>query len=74
MQDLNLNAPGIDIRKNSTAIKCDECANETFREVMFIRKVSKLITGTPKDSYVPVPTFQCASCGHINTEFTPKFD
>ncbi len=75
MKDLNsIQQPNVDIRKNSTAVKCDECQGETFREVMFMRKISKLFTGSANDSYIPVPTFQCASCGHINQEFTPKFD
>ena len=70
----NLIAPGIDIKKNSSAVKCDieDCSSETFTEVVYIRKVSKLVTGAPKDSFVPIPTFQCSKCGHINKEFIPK--
>jgi uncharacterized Zn finger protein len=60
--------------KNTTAIKCEKCENETFREVVFLRKASRLLTGQPNDAVVPIPTFQCSSCGHINKEFTPKFD
>lgn len=71
----NLIAPGIDIKKNSVTVICEieECKSETFTEVVFIRKVSKLVTGAPKDSFVPIPTFQCSKCGHINKEFIPKF-
>jgi uncharacterized Zn finger protein len=71
LQSQNLN---VDIRKNSTAVKCESCEGETFREVVFMRKISKLFTGSSSDSYIPVPSFQCSSCGHINEEFTPKFD
>lgn len=71
MQQQNLN---VDIRKNSTSVKCESCEGETFREVVFLRKISKLFTGSATDSLIPVPTFQCANCGHINEEFTPKFD
>jgi ribosomal protein S27E len=66
----NLN---VDIRKNSTAVKCEECENETFNNVSFIRKISKLYTGSTSDSVVPVPTFQCSECKHINKEFTINF-
>jgi hypothetical protein len=64
----------VDLSKNSTGIKCEnlECGNETFREVMYIRKISKLITGSPNDSYMPIPTYQCSKCGHINKDFIPK--
>jgi len=64
----------VDIKKNSTAIKCEGCQGETFKEVVFLRKISRLYTGAPTDSIVPLPTFQCASCGHINKDFTPQFD
>jgi hypothetical protein len=66
----NLN---VDIRKNSTAVICEECENETFNNVSFIRKISKLYTGSTSDSVVPVPTFQCSECKHINKEFTINF-
>jgi len=59
--------------KNTTEVKCEECENPTFREVVFIRKASKLLTGQANDSMIPIPTFECAKCGHINKEFTPNF-
>jgi len=58
--------------KNSTEVQCEECQNSSFQEVLKIRKISKLLTGAPKDSYMPIPTFQCSKCGHINTEFLPQ--
>ena len=58
----------VDIRKNSTAVNCEECENETFKEVTFIRKISKLYTGSTTDSVV-----QCSKCDHINKEFTINF-
>lgn len=66
---------GVDISM-STEIKCENesCGNNTFKEVFLMRKISKLITGSPNDSYLPIPTFQCASCGHINKEFTVKIE
>lgn len=67
-----LTAPGLNPR-DTTAVQCEECKCEKFEEVLFIRKASKLLTGASKDSFIPIPTFQCKSCGHINKEFTPKF-
>jgi len=69
--DLKLN---LDISKNSTEVKCENltCLSDTFVEVMYIRKISKLLTGAQKDSYMPIPTFQCSRCGHINKEFIPS--
>jgi hypothetical protein len=68
-----LRAPGIDI-KQTTAIKCESCEGETFVETFYLRKASKLLTGSSQDSLIPIPTFQCSKCNHINKEFVPNFD
>lgn len=60
--------------KDTTAVKCEKCENPTFTEAVFIRRASKLLTGAAQDSIIPIPTFQCAACGHINKEFIPKID
>lgn len=71
MEDQKLN---IDIRKNSSPIKCEECESETFVDIVLLRKISKLIVGSSQDQIVPIPSFQCSKCGHINKEFMPKFE
>jgi hypothetical protein len=68
-----LRAPGIDI-KQTIAIKCESCEGETFTETFYLRKASKLLTGSMQDSLIPIPTFQCSKCNHINKEFIPNFD
>lgn len=73
MNNNQLRAPGIDIKQTS-AIKCESCENETFNETVFLRKASKLLTGSSQDTLIPIPTFQCSKCGHINKEFIPNFD
>ena len=57
--------------KDTIGVTCDECENPTFSEAMMMRRVSRILTGTPKDSYVPVPIFVCVACGHVNDEFLP---
>ena len=52
-------------------VKCDECSNTTFTEAVIIRKASRLLTGAPKDSYIPIPVFLCSACGGLNNEFIP---
>lgn len=64
----------IDVKKNSTPIKCESCEGQTFTPVVFLRKISRLITGSPTDQIIPIDTFQCSECKHINKEFTPQFD
>jgi len=67
-QNLNLN---ISLDK-TTPIVCEECSNESFIQVTFLRKVSKFIAGTDQDALIPIPSFSCSKCGHVNVEFLPK--
>jgi len=53
-------------------IKCEECGSEAFQEAVMLRKVSKFLTGDAQDGVLPIATFVCAKCGHVNSEFMPK--
>lgn len=52
-------------------VSCAKCGTVTFREVAFIKKVSALVSPTGKEALVPIGTFACSSCGHVNDEFDP---
>jgi hypothetical protein len=54
---------------NSSPITCEACGNDTFVEANYLRRVSKLLTGSPEDMVMPVPTFLCAKCQHVNENF-----
>lgn len=53
----------------SPNIKCEKCENIFFEKVTIIKKISKLLTGSPEDQLVPMETYVCAKCGHMNEEF-----
>ena len=59
--------------ESSTGISCNECGNDTFNEVVYLRKISKILTGTAEDALIPVPTFACAKCSNVNKEFRMNF-
>lgn len=61
----NLNV-GMD---QTTPVLCEDCGNETFNQALYLRRVSALLTGTGQPGIVPVPTFICSKCGHINEQF-----
>jgi uncharacterized Zn finger protein len=60
--------PKIDLRQQETVV-CEKCGSKFFKEVVLIKKVSKLLTGAPEDTLVPFPTYRCDDCGHINKDF-----
>lgn len=68
--DLDIGKPKIDLRDQPT-VTCDSCGSMFFKEVVIIKRVSKLLTATPKDTDVPFPTYMCEKCGHVNKEFNP---
>ena len=68
--DVDIGKPKIDLRDQPTET-CDSCGGMFFKEVVIIKRVSKLLTATPKDTDVPFPTYMCEKCGHVNNEFNP---
>jgi hypothetical protein len=62
--------PQIDIT-SSTALRCPHCGDDTFLPAVKIRKISRLLTGTPKDAILPVDVFLCGACGELCEELLP---
>ena len=52
-------------------IVCENCGGRFFRQVHAFKRVPVLISQSGKEEIVPVPTFRCDDCGHINEEFMP---
>lgn len=65
--------PKLNISLDKTLpILCESCNNNVFKEGLLLRKASKFLTGTTQDALVPIPTFVCCKCGHVNQEFLPE--
>jgi uncharacterized Zn finger protein len=60
--------PKIDLKEQET-VKCEICDGIFFKEVVIIKKVPKLLTGSSNDTLVPFPTYRCDDCGHVNNDF-----
>ena len=56
----------------TTSLECDKCKNETFTQVFYIRKLSALLSPSGEESLIPVPTFACTGCGHVNEGLKAK--
>ena len=59
----------IDISKTS-AIKCEKCENQTFKQSLLLRKLSALVSPNGQETLVPVQVFACEKCGNVNKEFS----
>ncbi len=67
-QNLNIN---INL-KDAEDVKCEKCEGLIFEEKMMIKKISKFLTGSDRDSISPIPVIVCSECNHINEMFRPK--
>mgnify|MGYP000706735400 CR=1 FL=1 len=50
-------------------VKCENCENIFYNKVTIIKKVSKLLTGAVTDELIPMETYRCTECSHINKDF-----
>ena len=55
--------------KDQPTVDCEKCHSKYFKEVVMLKKVSKILTGASEDTIVPFPTYMCNSCGFVNEEF-----
>lgn len=53
----------IDINKTE-GIRC-VCGNETFTQIIFLRKISALLSPTGKAELIPMPAYKCERCKNI---------
>ena len=68
----NLGNGGQQVKINvadSPNVECENCENIFFDKVTIIKKISKLLVGTSEDQLVPMETYKCSECGHINEDF-----
>ncbi len=61
----------LDLTKTE-AIACKKCGGEVFVQGFAWRKISKIVSGKPKDEAFPVELFLCGDCGEVLDELLPK--
>lgn len=49
-----------------------ECGNSVFMEGFRFKKVSRLVTGGPKDAVLPIQLYLCTQCGKALQELLPE--
>ena len=63
-----LEKPQINLTEQPTMF-CSNCGCEYFKEVVMLKNVPALLTGSPEDTIVPFPTYMCIRCDNVNDEF-----
>jgi hypothetical protein len=58
--------------EKTTPIGCKKCGGEVFVQGFGFRRISKLLSGKPKDEVLPVELFLCGDCGDVLNELLPK--
>tara|TARA_B100000287_G_scaffold365526_1_gene360288 strand:+ start:1271 stop:1522 length:252 start_codon:yes stop_codon:yes gene_type:complete len=65
--------PGLNVSlKDAEEVTCEKCGSNMFQEKLMIRKLSRLMTGSDRDSITPIPVIACAECNHVNEMFKPN--
>jgi hypothetical protein len=62
--------PNLDLSK-STELVCKSCGHNVFIPGAMFRKISKLISQTPKDAIIPIEVYLCGDCGEIQEDLLP---
>lgn len=57
---------------NTTPIVCSECQGTFFRQVMMLRKASKLMLGAVTDQILPALVLRCDDCGEPLADTIPN--
>jgi len=60
--------------KDTEQIKCKGCGNNTFEQVVFLHKLSALLSPYGQESIVPVAVFQCTKCHLVVEETLPQME
>ncbi len=53
-------------------VVCEKCECQTFEPVFLFKKLSAVLAPTGRDTLVPMQTYKCTECGHMNKDFLPK--
>ena len=72
MSIINMEQPRLNLAEHGKPIMCEKCGCDTFQDIVFLFRISKIVTGSAQDTIVPMPSFKCSSCGNINEEFKPR--
>ena len=72
IDNINPNKPQVQITINNTTEIVCECGNNIFQEATLLRRASRILTGGPKDTIIPIPVPYCVKCFSPLDELLPE--
>ncbi len=67
--------PGLNLNINPNDLDdvcCEKCGNPTFIQAVLLKRIPASISPNGKKTFLPMPIFECSSCGNVNDELIPK--
>tara|TARA_B100000131_G_C18113087_1_gene610310 strand:- start:1576 stop:1818 length:243 start_codon:yes stop_codon:yes gene_type:complete len=52
--------------ENTTDVECSKCGSTVFIQAYQVKRLSKLVSPTGGELIIPMATFVCQKCGHID--------
>lgn len=69
-QDGPPQAPKVKIDpKDLTNLVCEKCDHNLFQQLFAVKRVSPIVSGAPKTTYIPIQVLSCANCGAVPEDF-----
>ena len=65
--EFNRKLKGLKI-KDLDGVECEQCGNPTFIQAVLLKRIPASISPNGKKTFLPMPIFECSSCGHDNDE------
>lgn len=57
------------------SIKCDECGNQYYRQVVLFKRIPGVVTGNGAEpTILPIPVYVCDKCGRLMEEYRKDFE
>lgn len=72
--NLNNQPPDMNAKINLATlptVSCEACKSIYFRLTYILKRVSPLLSGRPKEYFIPIELFVCENCGAIVKQLNP---
>lgn len=72
--NLNNQSPDMNAKINLATlptVSCEVCKSIYFRLTYILKRVSPILSGKPKEYFIPIELFVCENCGAIVKQLNP---